>query len=460
MTALRLSVTSSQVPLVAGAIAASEAIGFAIGRGLPALYLAVGGALVALALVSAAFGAEREPLLLLLGATTLLPSAALSTAAFWLALLSFLLSGLLLWRAAAARQVHAAFWVYLLLGVSMVLSNIANHLWVDVLRVTAWFALSFALGLALYTTLRARGSLLGAVAIGALASVSAIVVLVQAGVAGQGLTTRGYVYEKNLIAGTFGDVNGRAYLIMIGIPVLVSLTVGLRGSARLIALAGGLASFAALFSLLSRSALLGAVAGSIACVVLLVRLSPRWTAAVVGLGLAGYYLVHSLIALLLADERNVDSRRYIWSAAVDLWKTAPLLGHGTESWPTLVAENARMVPPGGAGGAHNVYLQTLFSTGAIGFVIQLLLFAGLVVLGARVALSGDRHAPLSQAVAAGATGALVAQLTRGLFEASGWAGVRLFDLRSWYMLVGWMLVAVLLVAASECTSRGSKAGFP
>ena len=147
-----------------------------------------------------------------------------------------------------------------------------------------------------------------------------------------------------------------------------------------------------------------------------------------------------------ADDKNLGTRSVLWGTAIDFWHQAPVIGHGVNSWPRLVAEQVRWAPTEGRGGTHNVILSGLVGGGLVAVCIQLLLIGAVAYLGVRSLrrLRAPRDAAARMAVV-GALGAFAAQVVRGCFEATGWPGTRANDLRTWS---GLLLVGVVVIITS------------
>ena len=223
-----------------------------------------------------------------------------------------------------------------------------------------------------------------------------------------------------------GAIDPNALGMLCGLALVASAAWLFAPGSRRVAAAIAAGSAAGLVLSGSRSGVLLAGVGVVG-----LALAPGLTAARrlrMVLGLAGGVAVLLLGAALLRDDRGgvarriayfvdpalstqdrASSRPLLWAGAVRLFARHPVAGAGlgAYSWqlPNLLAEEGKTLPlrdnPGSA------YLQALAETGAIGFLLTLLV-AALVAREARAALAGWKEDPLAAGCGAAALGFLVA----------------------------------------------------
>jgi len=135
------------------------------------------------------------------------------------------------------------------------------------------------------------------------------------------------------------------------------------------------------------------------------------------------------------DEYTQVTRFALWQAAGRMFLSHPILGVGYGNYRSLYHN---YIPTGGSNDldAHNLYLQFLAETGAIGFLI----FCGLAFAFARVAIKlARRPDPYDRLIGVGVGGGLAATLIHGMtdyiFNVSPQSGALL-----------WMVLALGLVA--------------
>lgn len=250
------------------------------------------------------------------------------------------------------------------------------------------------------------------------------------------------------IRGTFREPHLLATFLAIALPVAVGLVGSHRPLLRIAAGSAVLTTGAALVLTLSVStwAVLALASLPALCVLAIAR---GWKARA-ALAAAAAMVVAILAPLVIAQPQTVTSitgrdpvhleistrsRTDAWQAAVGVWSSRPVLGYGPgQSAVRLAGDplNLRGDRSGPAilGSAHGVPLAALIDAGLVGFCLWLLLFGGVVFIGARAVLR-EPTSLLSGLFAA----ALVAILA-GLV-----AGDRLD-------LVAWVIIGSLLAAAS------------
>lgn len=123
-----------------------------------------------------------------------------------------------------------------------------------------------------------------------------------------------------------------------------------------------------------------------------------------------------LTRFLSTDPRDVgtDSRMRIWETSIEAWKQAPIAGSGLGAF----RDSFRRVQPRDLDGlidyAHNEPLQLLVSGGAIGLILGLTAFAGLMIVLFRLSLA-QKHREESACILA-AFGAMLTLAFHGITE--------------------------------------------
>lgn len=251
-----------------------------------------------------------------------------------------------------------------------------------------------------------------------------------------GNTYRAYgTFEQpNPFAGYLGMIWTVAIAVGVGkILVGAGLAPAQRATARvaptnvwggLIALAGGAASLIGLYLSFSRGAWIGAAAAGIVMLIFVPR--RRW----IGIGLAtlgaiiffalySFNLLPSAIASRFADVGNyfqvydvrgvhvndsnfaIVERLAHWQAAVNMAEANPIFGVGLGNYEAAY-ETYRLVKWQYAlGHAHNVYLNTLAETGALGLAGYLILWGSIFAVTIRVV---HRASGMERALAIGLLG--------------------------------------------------------
>lgn len=176
-------------------------------------------------------------------------------------------------------------------------------------------------------------------------------------------------------------------------------------------------------------------------------LKPRWAAlskVLLTSALAGA-IVLSLQPEILrgsrlqeVDEFTSASRLALWSAAGAMFLQHPVMGVGYGNYRSLYNDYIPGATPNQLD-AHNLYLQFLGETGAIGFLI----FAAMMVGLAKVAIKLARNADSSYRVVGIAMGgALVTTLTHGMVD-------YLFNVSPQFGALFWLLMALGVVALEQ-----------
>lgn len=455
---------------VALALLASAAAGVALGLGNPLLVVGAFLAVAAVWAVRVLLRLGRETTLLALAGTSLAPAPQalrIGLLAATVAIIACVAMADRLWPTDATRPLEPAARVVLggllALDACLAVGTITSGEFAQLAAFAGAVAISATFMWALYDRARAAGREPIAMGIAAASVIASLIVLLRLG----GLPLIGssaggdYADAKDAIVGELGDVNGQALIVMLGLPFLLAFTLHARE--RVVVLACAVATALAglsLLVLLSRSSLVGGVVGVGLVTVLMARLSRRRVALLVLVAAAAAVYLGSGIERISADDRNLGTRSVLWGTAVDFWHQSPILGHGANSWSRLVEEQVRWSPSGGRGGTHNLFLSGLVSGGLIAAVLMSGLIVAVAYLGARnlrrLRASGDTAA---YAAVAGAMGAFAAQISRGVFEATGWPGTRVNDLQTWagLLMVG---VVVLLTTSAPRSSADERANRP
>ncbi|MBU0494301.1 MAG: tetratricopeptide repeat protein [Chloroflexi bacterium] len=233
-----------------------------------------------------------------------------------------------------------------------------------------------------------------------------------------GLDPLGWRVDGSPIISTLGRSNFLgAYLVLV-LPLTLAAAYLARDWPRRAAYAALIAGqLACLLATTARAAWLGALAaGAVLVLAWAWQRGYRRLAVVSGLvGLAG--LMAGLLALPLLPglEDSIGARATIWRATLPLIAARPLLGYGPETFaqvftsvfpPELVYLQGRAVL---VDRAHNLVLDTLASTGALGLLAYMALVGTALTAGLRaLAHASDRQARLVLAAGlAAAVGYLV-----------------------------------------------------
>lgn len=115
----------------------------------------------------------------------------------------------------------------------------------------------------------------------------------------------------------------------------------------------------------------------------------RTAGACLLLGLVALLFRHDL-AMLLNRSPDMSGRALIWERVIDLWQQHSILGWGWVMYwqPWLPVFQTLVVRPDGTPtmSAHNAYLEALFQTGIVGFVLIVTVVLLLLVRTGRLAL--------------------------------------------------------------------------
>jgi O-antigen ligase len=263
-----------------------------------------------------------------------------------------------------------------------------------------------------------------------------------------GIVVHGHSFPR--VAGALEGPNQLAGYLDVALPVLVARALVHRD--RVLVLVTGLAAVTVLLTI-SRAGIVGCALG---IVVVLLVLRPlggtawRFAAAVllvVAAGIAvalragvpaGYFSLDQ--ATQSAD--HLANRSQLWHAAIELWRTSPLVGVGAGNYELDLAQaGLRDVRTH----ANSIYLQALAETGIVG------LLATLAMFGVTIATLG--RSAVRRPLVVGALGATVALAAHQIFD-------DLFFFpkvaTAYWLLVG---VAVAEVAARRLFERRRAASY-
>lgn len=263
----------------------------------------------------------------------------------------------------------------------------------------------------------------------------------------------------NRLGATFAAPNTAAtlfgMLLMIALGAGVSRARSAPSRARLSSIApfagAGLVFTVCLLATASRGGSVAAATGLLAFAALQVfsgrtKLSRASAAAAAGL-LGGAFLLaftgEQLIARVMGQGWELDTRRDVFEAHWQAFKGAPWMGHGLGTFDTL---NRLLLDAGNAQqiwnvrAAHNVYLTWLEQGGLLGALPMFGTVGALLVITARFALKRSRMT----AILFGLLGADLVVLFHGLTD---------FALETYSMAAFWSLLVGLQFSAAQGSSR-------
>jgi len=337
---------------------------------------------------------------------------------FWVAGLgaaALFLSGVSL-RLPAPQEWVTAAWIYLLL---QVVCGIASpH---EYFGAAALAPLLAAVVIAALVSWAGRERALLA-AIGASATVAALVVLAQAGWGADVFAPFGYRMVGSgvmRLSGTFGNPDFAATFLAASAPALLAGAVAAARSWLRVGSALGLAACGAAVALTGfRGGVLALAAGLVLVVVVLAEGRKRWIAGLaVALALGALFLPASLHKRSLGEA--LEGRAFIWRAALPESAREWALGAGPNTfaytYPARAGSEVQRHPSlvrfaGNEQHAENDFVEALNETGLPGLAALIAFFVLWFGAAWRVARSGEtQHAaslPMTRAAALGGMGAL------------------------------------------------------
>jgi O-antigen ligase len=261
------------------------------------------------------------------------------------------------------------------------------------------------------------------------------------------------------LAGSLGDSNAEAAVLVAAIPLLIALVASARDSARLklIGLIGVLLLFVSLLDTLSRGGLIALAAVMVTAVVFGGRWRRQATVLLMigAIGTAGYYVVLAPASSLQRVTMNDTSgRSSLWTVALRVAKAHPLLGVGNDNF--ILVSNQYINQPGAIQAlfvvntpkvAHNTYLELLVDLGLPGLLLLLAVLVCSLAAAVRATRIferlGDRQMEL---IARGVVLAVVAVLASDFFVSGE------YEKYQWLLLA---LCPVLLAVARRAVAERS-----
>ncbi len=239
--------------------------------------------------------------------------------------------------------------------------------------------------------------------------------------------------------GTMGNANGLGSLLAAVAPIAVYLAVlAQRRGHGALAAAHGVTVVLCVFAIVrsaSRAAWLGLVIGIALILVVFVAAGERQAAKRIGLiGASGTTLALVVLAMTpwgrefagvlwsrISGAAGIQSRLFIWSAAIEIFREHPFLGAGVDTFglafsPLRTPEfwaiewNTTFVR------AHNEALQILATQGGLGAAALLLIAGGVFRSAGAAWRAADPAQRLFIGTVSAAVGALVPQLSLGILQ--------------------------------------------
>jgi O-antigen ligase len=319
-------------------------------------------------------------------------------------------------------------WVIALFLLWVTLSAIWAEQPGDTLTAALRYALNAALFLVVFTAIQSRQhvrALIGALVLGAvIAGLYGIAVQPSAASAAAGLTSASGL---NRLAGTIGDPNQLASVLVVGFTLSIAFAASSRRSSaiRLASAAGATVALAGIFFTVSRGGLFALGAAMVATVFVARgrRLAAAMLALLVAVTAIGYF---SVLAPAGVKDRILEAdggagRTDIWKVGWRMVEAQPVTGVGAGNFPNA-SIHYLLVEPGAVQQdryvvddpkvAHNIYLGFLAELGVVGLGLFLAIVAGSLRTAAlaarRFAGSGDHELELVTRAVIVATLALLA----------------------------------------------------
>lgn len=238
-----------------------------------------------------------------------------------------------------------------------------------------------------------------------------------------------HAVRERRASSTLGAPNIFGSFMAAGLLAALALAFGAGGWRRAVLAVAALLMASALVLSGSRGGIMAALAGA----GLLAAILPAWrlhgqrvytrvvcaAGGAVGLVLAGLLLLFSLEGggSRWVGGSGMGQRIAYWTAAVEAWREAPLLGHGTGGYE-LVYLVHRQPGSNETRHAHSWFFQSLAEGGIVGTALLLAFLAAAMFAGLRVvwALAGARRDRASFAAVAALVAAAAGILVHGLAE--------------------------------------------
>jgi O-antigen ligase len=382
-----------------------------------AIAASLGMAFLLLAIVDLASGLVAFTLITFLDlapgiglAVTFTKLAGLALAISWLARIATRERSEDLFWAARPWMAWAIALFLLWVTLSAIWAEVPGHAFTAVQR----YALNAALFLVVFTAIQSRQqvrALIGALVLGAvIAGLYGIAVQPNAASAAAGLTS---ATGLNRLAGTIGDPNQLASVLVVGFILSIAFAASARRSSaiRLASAAGATVALAGILFTFSRGGLFALGAAMVATVLVARgrRLAATMLALLVAVTAIGYF---SVLAPAGARDRILaadggSGRTDIWKVGWRMVEAQPVTGVGAGNFPNA-SIHYLLVEPGALQQdryvvddpkvAHNIYLGFLAELGIVGLGLFLAIAAGSLRTAAlaarRFARSGDRELEL------------------------------------------------------------------
>lgn len=242
-------------------------------------------------------------------------------------------------------------------------------------------------------------------------------------------------------AGIFPFSNALGNVLMAIVPFWIALAIWLHNRAyKLISFA--IASFLSLAIIMtnSRAALLGFGILMISFFIWTKKIKHLiLLTLIILLLILSVPIIRNVVFLGLRFERGTTSRDVIWSNAIQMYETSPILGIGPGNFQKTYEPYFETAYQfgffKGVTNAHNFVINTMTELGLGGLILALILYV-VPFRESRKALSNSRS-HLDKAMVYAIYGTLISQLARSLFEGGGIIGGGRFypDIQFWLPLV-------------------------
>ena len=175
-----------------------------------------------------------------------------------------------------------------------------------------------------------------------------------------------------------------ANLLALVIPCLVFAAPAAKGVTRWAVVINIVLAVPAMVFCYARTQLLSMIIGTGLC--LLLMLSGRRSPGIRRLGLAGIVVLLACSAVIFTNpgviarysRGGLEDRMSIWSATIQAAAERPLTGHGLGTASSVLGDRLKETMPGFSAWSHNQFLTVLVTTGAIGLLLWLMLWLGIM----------------------------------------------------------------------------------